>query len=103
MSQEQGGPDIERIVEVFEFLGDWEQRYQFLIELGAKLPDFPPAEQREENRVIGRVGEGEGYDLHSAGGEHLDERVRVGAVTLDDRRHLPEAKPTGGGEDALVP
>jgi cysteine desulfuration protein SufE len=53
MSQQQGGPDIDRIIEVFEFLGDWEQRYQYLIELGAKLPEFPPAEQRDENRVTG--------------------------------------------------
>ena len=52
-SQPKDLPGVDRIVEIFEFLDDWEQRYQFLIELGAKLPPFPASAQREEHRVTG--------------------------------------------------
>ncbi|MEA3292431.1 MAG: SufE family protein [Pseudomonadota bacterium] len=47
----KGKLDIERIIETFEFLRDWEQRYQFLDELGEKLPPMDPADQNDENRV----------------------------------------------------
>ena len=39
------------IVDTFELLGDWEQRYQYLMELGEKLPSMPDALRTEENRV----------------------------------------------------
>lgn len=42
---------LEEIAETFELLGDWEQRYQYLIELGEALPAFPEKLQGEENRV----------------------------------------------------
>ncbi|MEJ2393050.1 MAG: SufE family protein, partial [Gammaproteobacteria bacterium] len=32
---------LDEIAETFELLGDWEQRYQYLIELGEGLPVFP--------------------------------------------------------------
>ncbi len=44
--------DIDRIVETFELLPDWENRYQFLDELGTKLPEMAPADQTDETRVI---------------------------------------------------
>jgi len=43
--------DIDDIVDNFEFLGDWEQRYQYLIELGEALPPLPEEFKREENWV----------------------------------------------------
>lgn len=39
------------IISDFDFLEDWEQRYQYLTELGEALPTMPEAEKREENRV----------------------------------------------------
>jgi cysteine desulfuration protein SufE len=39
------------IVEIFDLLGDWEQRYQYLIELGEKLPLMPEQMKTEDNRV----------------------------------------------------
>jgi cysteine desulfuration protein SufE len=39
------------IVDTFELLGDWDQRYQYLIELGEKLPAMPDALKTEDNRV----------------------------------------------------
>lgn len=44
---------LDELVETFEILGDWEQRYQYLVELGRKLPPLPEAFRTEENRVKG--------------------------------------------------
>ena len=41
------------IAEEFAFFDDWSQRYQYLIDLGRKLPAFPEQEKTEENRVTG--------------------------------------------------
>jgi cysteine desulfuration protein SufE len=41
------------IAEEFAFFGDWTERYQYLIDLGRKLPPFPEALQREEFKVSG--------------------------------------------------
>ena len=39
------------IADIFELLGDWEQRYQYLIELGEKLPEMPSRYKTDDNRV----------------------------------------------------
>ncbi|MGD8884707.1 MAG: SufE family protein [Gammaproteobacteria bacterium] len=44
---------LEEIVEVFELLGDWDQRYQYIIELGEQLPEMPDELKTEDNRVKG--------------------------------------------------
>jgi cysteine desulfuration protein SufE len=44
---------LERIIQTFEFLQDWESRYQFLIELGGKLDALQEADKIEDNRVHG--------------------------------------------------
>ena len=41
------------IVDNFQYLGDWTERYQYLIELGRKLPPFPEDQQIEANRLHG--------------------------------------------------
>ncbi len=41
------------IEEEFAFFGDWSERYQYLIDLGRRLPDFPEAWKVEENRLLG--------------------------------------------------
>ncbi len=41
------------IVETFEYLDSWTERYQYLIELGRQLPPFPEAKQIEANRLYG--------------------------------------------------
>ena len=41
------------IAEEFAFFGDWSERYQYLIDLGRKLPDFPEDWQTEEHRLRG--------------------------------------------------
>ncbi len=37
----------------FGFFGDWAERYQYLIDLGRKLPEFPDAWKTEEHRLLG--------------------------------------------------
>jgi cysteine desulfuration protein SufE len=41
------------IAEEFSFFGDWSERYQYLIDLGRKLPPFPEEWKTEENRLLG--------------------------------------------------
>lgn len=41
------------IVEEFAFFGDWTERYQYLIDLGRKLPAFPAALKTEAYKVHG--------------------------------------------------
>ena len=41
------------IAEEFAFFGDWSERYQYLIDLGRKLPPFPDAWKTEEHRLQG--------------------------------------------------
>ncbi len=43
---------VERIIETFEMLPDWENRYLFLDELGTKLDPMNPDDQTDENRVM---------------------------------------------------
>ncbi len=61
------------IVEAFEFIDDWEERYRYVIELGRSLPDFPDALKTDATKVEGcvsqvwlRVSERDGI-IHVAG------------------------------------
>jgi len=44
---------LEKLISNFELLGDWEERYGYLIDLGKKLPGLSDAEKSEDNRVHG--------------------------------------------------
>ena len=41
------------IKDEFAFFGDWSERYQYLIDLGRKLPPFPVEWKTEEHRLRG--------------------------------------------------
>ena len=41
------------IAEEFSFFGDWSERYQYLIDLGRKLPPLPEALKTEDHRLLG--------------------------------------------------
>ena len=41
------------IADEFAFFGDWSERYQYLIDLGRKLPALPEAQRTEEHRLLG--------------------------------------------------
>lgn len=44
---------LDELADTFEMLGDWEERYRYLIELGRKLPPLPEADHNEANKVRG--------------------------------------------------
>ena len=41
------------IADEFSLFGDWSERYQYLIDLGRKLPDLPDSLKTEEHRLLG--------------------------------------------------
>ena len=43
--------DISDILDRFDVLGDWEQRYHYVVELGERLPPMAEADRTEDNRV----------------------------------------------------
>lgn len=44
---------LEDVLDGFEFLDDWEDRYAFIIDLGKQLPSFPEEARTENNYVHG--------------------------------------------------
>lgn len=48
---------LEQIIEDFEFLDDWEDRYRYVIELGRSLEEMPESDKSEANRVQGCVSQ----------------------------------------------
>ncbi len=41
------------IVDTFTLFDDWTDRYQYIIDLGRKLPDMPDEQKTEDNRLKG--------------------------------------------------
>ncbi len=46
---------LERIMQNFDILADWEERYRYIIELGRKLPPLEDEYKNDANRVQGCV------------------------------------------------
>ncbi|PIC01021.1 SufE family protein [Caulobacter sp. X] len=44
---------LDELADEFELLGDWEERYRYVIELGKDLAPLTDAERSEENKVRG--------------------------------------------------
>ena len=47
------GVSLPELLENFEFLDDWMERYRYIIELGKRLPEMPEALRTPENKVLG--------------------------------------------------
>jgi len=45
--------DLDELADTFELLGDWEERYRYLIDMGRKLPPMPEADHTDANKVRG--------------------------------------------------
>ena len=43
----------QEIIDEFALFDDWMDRYQYLIDLGRRLPEFPDELRTEENRIRG--------------------------------------------------
>lgn len=61
--------DFEEIVETFEFLEDWEDRYRHVIEMGRDMPEMPEALKVPATKVDGCASQ---VWLHASDGETLD-------------------------------
>lgn len=46
-------PPLDDILENFDLLDDWDDRYRYVIELGRMLPEFPEEERTDANKVRG--------------------------------------------------
>jgi len=44
---------LDELVEIFELLGDWDQRYAFIIDIGEGMPAMPEALKTNDNKVKG--------------------------------------------------
>lgn len=44
---------LQTIIDDFEYIDDWEDRYRYLIEIGKSLPEMPEGERIEANKVKG--------------------------------------------------
>lgn len=78
---------LQELVETFEMLGDWEERYRYLIELGRKLPPMPESEHDEAHKVRGCMSQvwlagevGEDARLHLRGDS--DAHIVKGLIAL---------------------
>jgi len=49
--------EIDNLIEEFDLLGDWEERYRYLIDLGNELPELPDDERVDANKVKGCVSQ----------------------------------------------
>jgi cysteine desulfuration protein SufE len=43
----------QELIEEFSFFDNWMDRYQYLIDLGRRLPEFPDADRTEANKIKG--------------------------------------------------
>ncbi|MHA1523555.1 MAG: SufE family protein [Alphaproteobacteria bacterium] len=44
---------VEKLIEDFDILEDWEDRYRYVIDLGRTLPELAPADRIAQNKVSG--------------------------------------------------
>ncbi len=49
--------NIDALIDDFEFLDDWDDRYRYVIELGKALPAFPEDRRTDANKVQGCVSQ----------------------------------------------
>jgi len=43
----------EELIEEFQFFDNWMDRYQYLIDLGRRLPEFPESDRIDDNKIRG--------------------------------------------------
>ena len=48
---------VETLLENFELLDDWEERYRYVIELGRNLPPMPDDQKTDSSKVTGCVSQ----------------------------------------------
>lgn len=53
MNDIQQSKSIDELLEDFEFLDDWEERYGYVIDLGKTLPEMSAEDKNDNNKVSG--------------------------------------------------
>ncbi len=48
---------VEDVIESFDFLDDWEDRYRYIIDLGKRLPEMAESDKTRETKVEGCVSQ----------------------------------------------
>lgn len=82
-------PRLNDLIETFDLLGDWEERYAHIIAMGRDLPPLTDAERCEANRVLGcasrvwLVIEGDATRVHLRGDSDAALVKGLIAVVLD--------------------
>jgi cysteine desulfuration protein SufE len=80
MSEATAQQAQQAIIEEFDFFDDWMERYQYLIDLGKKLPAMPP-EDRTDDRLL--AGCQSNVWFHSRGDAgHLEFRASSDAAIV---------------------
>jgi cysteine desulfuration protein SufE len=78
--------NLDEIVDTFEFLDDWDQRYEYLVEMGEQLPIMPEHLKTEDNRVKACMSKVWIYMQQREGGIHIqgdcDTSVIKGVLAL---------------------
>lgn len=57
MNDDTLAQEIDALVDEFELLDDWEERYRYLIDLGKALPELPETDRTDANKVKGCVSQ----------------------------------------------
>ena len=100
----------QEIIEEFSIYDDWLDRYQYIVDLGNSLSDFPPEEETDMNLIEGcqskvwiiAVGlfagalQGGGEVGVAAAGEVLGGAQEGDVVDRDDQRQAPARDRPGG-------
>ncbi len=99
----QDNAALQELVDTFDMLGDWEERYRYLIELGRKLPPMPEAEHSEANKVrgcmsqvwlAGEVDDGARLHLRGDSDAHIVKGLIALILALTDGRTAREVLDT---------
>jgi cysteine desulfuration protein SufE len=68
------------LVDEFSVFDNWMDRYQYIIDLGRRLPEFPAADKTEENRIRGC--QSQVWFVAEQAGEHLRFRATSDAAIV---------------------
>lgn len=92
---------VQELVDTFALLGDWEERYRYIIDLGNALPPLPAEDHNEVTKVRGcmsqvwmtaDVGQGEDpvLNFHGDSDAHIVKGLIALLFQLVDGRHASE-------------
>jgi len=87
------------LIEAFEFLPDWEERYRYLIDLSRKIPEMAQEDRTDANRIFGCqsmiwvsvTGDGEFVHLSAASDSAIVQGLAAIVVGVLDGQLIEDA------------